>query len=172
MTTLCLVSFAYSEQPANDVLLLKERIYKMKAVFLFNFTRYIEWPENDTSDNFIIAVLGESYITEPLNIIATKRKVGDKNIVVKQYNRIDNIKPFHILFIDSTFNINLNTLHKIVGNQNILMVGDREGLAEKGSGISFFIKEGKVKFELNRKIIEDANLTVSSQLLKIAKLIK
>lgn len=167
---LCLVSFAFSEPPIKNN--VKERIYKMKAVFVFNFTKYIEWPENDSNKSFVIAILGESHIIEPLNIIASKKNIGNQKIIVNKFKNIDDVKKANILFVDSTFNMNLEKLLKKIESDNILLIGDKAGLAKKGYGLSFFIEDGKVRFEMNRDVIKNANLSVSSQLLKIAKIIE
>src|SRR4051812_10996398 len=63
--------------------------YEIKAMFIFNFTKYVEWPETKNADEFIIGVYGESEILEPLEKIAAQKKVNDKRIVIKQLSADD-----------------------------------------------------------------------------------
>jgi len=167
-----LVSRIFSEQSLKELKDTHERIYKMKAVFIYNFTRYVVWPEESLGDTFKIAVLGNSSIIAPLHIIAKKRNVRGKKIEIFQYTNTDAIKPSNILFIDSTFDVDITDIESKERQTSSLIVGDKRGLSETGMGISFFIQDGKVKFELNRKAIERAGLSVSSQLLKLAKIVE
>lgn len=147
------------------------RIYKMKAVFLFNFIKYITWPDSNQIDTFSIAVLGKSKITPYLDQIASKKKVKGKHISIQCYNHTDTLLPSHILFIDSLTSVNIVALRKKYIIHNQLVVGDSQGLSQQGADISFYIEGNRVKFELNRKNIQHADLFVSSHLLKLAKIV-
>ena len=77
-----------------------------------------------------------------------------------------------ILFISEPETQNINTIIEQLKNRKILIVSDTEGMAEKGASVNFVLVEGKLKFELNPAVIEDAGLKVSSQLQKLAIIIK
>lgn len=141
----------------------------MKAVFIFNFIKYIEWPENRTSGPFIIAILGRSRITPFLSLIATKKKVNGRAIIVHEIERGDTAKNAHVLFIDSGA-VNIAEVFPHLSDLNLLVVTDKENAARNGAGICFYIENGRVKFEINRKNIQNADLFVSSRLLRLASI--
>ena len=145
---------------------------KLKAVFIYNFTKYIQWPNYDTSETFDIAVIGDSEIIIPLKEIEKKRTVDNKKIKIIHYQDINDINICHILFISSSEKKRLSDILQKVKDKNILTISGSEGFAEEGVTINFVIIEGKIKFEINNSAINQAGLQVSSQLLKLAILVE
>lgn len=143
----------------------------IKAVFIYNFTKYIQWPNSDTSRTFEIAIIGDSNIIIPLKEIAEKKLVDNRKIEIKHCQDIQDINMCHILFISASENKRLHEILQKVKNRNILTISDCNGFAEEGVAINFVIIEGKVKFEISSGAINNAGLKVSSQLLKLAILV-
>jgi hypothetical protein len=169
---ICRFVDAFSEaSPVEEAVQVQKRIYKMKAVFIFNFTRYIDWPEEKKSVPFRIAVLGRSRITPFLVRISEKKKMGGRTIEIRQLDRTRSPVDAHILFIDSSVTCGMGKL-PVSTYPHVLIVGDEKGMTRYGAGISFFIEEGKLKFEINRRNIQKADLFISSQLLKLAHLVE
>src|ERR1700751_1067565 len=71
----------------------------LKAAFLYRFTDYIDWGNSTNSNDFTIAVLGKSGITDPLNEIAQEKKIQGRNIVIKQYDNINDITDCQVVFV-------------------------------------------------------------------------
>lgn len=145
--------------------------YDIKALFLYNFSKYVMWPEFEAAPEFVIGVLGSSKIQEPLQVIADEKKVGDKPIVVQVYESLEEIEDCHILFVAKDKKRELDPILEAVNSRPILTVGETKGYAESGMILNFFMKENKVKFELNRSALEQSGLTASSQLMKLAVLV-
>ena len=145
--------------------------YELKATFIYHFTKYIQWPDDHTSETFDIAVFGDSKIIAPLEKIAKIRLIDDRKIRIKHFDHIQNIDSCHILFISASQKRGLSRILKEVQNKNILTISDSEGFARRGVAINLVIVEGKIKFEINSKALERAGLQASSQLVKLAKLI-
>ena len=145
---------------------------RMKAVFIFNFTKYIQWSDNDTSGTFEIAIIGSSNIIDPLKEIAKNKFINNKQIKIKNCKDIQDIITPHILFISISEKNNLDKILQKVKNKNILTISDCKGFANKGVAINFVIVKGKIKFEINTRAIESAGLQISSQLLKLAILVQ
>ena len=104
---------------------------KIKTVFIYNFTNYIQWPENYNSGDFVIGVYGDSPMINELNSLATKRKVGGQTIKVKKFNTIGEIQNCHILFIESGKSSEITgIINKIVGN-NTLLISEKAGMTNK-----------------------------------------
>ncbi len=145
--------------------------YDIKAVFLYQFTRYLQWPEGIEPEAFTIVVLGESPIIEPLQEIAKKKTVGSKAIVVRQCAEIEEIGRPRILFYAKSAVPKIARVLEKTRGTDILIVGEAEGLGSRGVAINFVLQEGTVKFEMNEKTLNEARIRTSSQLLKLAILV-
>ena len=145
--------------------------YNIKAVFLYQFTRYLEWPPGTEHDIFSIVVLGESRIIAPLQEIARKKTVDSKPISIRQCFEIEQIGRPRILFISNSADSNLERVLEKIRGTGILIIGETEGLGLRGAAINFVMREGGVKFEMNEKALKDAGIRIGSQLLKLAILV-
>jgi len=140
---------------------------KYKALFLYNFTKYIEWPSSQHGNDFIIGVLGNSAITNELNTYVGKQKVGARNIIIKVFKSVDEIDNCQILFIPSSKSSLIGSVVSKTSGKNTLLVTDRKGLSTSGSGISFIEENDKLKYEINKSNIQRNGLTVNSALVKL-----
>lgn len=145
--------------------------YEVKAVFLYNFTRYLEWPEEKDDEAFTIAVLGESPIVEPLRAIAAKKTIGRKPIVVRPCSKVEEIGRPRILFVAKSAVLRLPGVLEKTQGTSILTVGEAEGLGSRGVAVNFVLRDGAVKFEMNERAFKAAGIHVGSQLLKLAILV-
>lgn len=150
----------YSQESGAKV----ENIY---AVYIYNFTKFLDW-SNDDSDNFQICIWGKNKIFEPLSIIAEKEKVKGKKIIVKEINDFKNLESCKILFVSKENENQLNDILKKIKGSKTLLVTDLNGFAEKGAGVNFIRTGEKIKFEINKKILEENGIVPSSRLLAIA----
>jgi len=146
--------------------------YKVKAIFIYHFTKYIKWSDFDTSEAFNIAILGDSDIVIPLREIARIRSVDDRKVTIKRFQTVEDIDACHILFISESMKNQIDTILQTIGDENILTVSSSEGFADKGVAINFVIVHGKIKFEMNSHALERAGLRASSQLKKLAILVE
>lgn len=138
----------------------------LKAAFIYNFTKYIEW-NTPVSDNFIIGVLGPSPIYESLMDIAMLKKVNDKLIVVKHFYNPDDITYCNILFVaKNAASTPTDILDRVA--RGTLTISEETGFAAQGIAFNFVVNNEKLKFEVNTKSLNAAGLKASSQLLKLA----
>jgi hypothetical protein len=145
--------------------------YKLHSLFIFSFTRYVQWPESHNQGDFEIVVLGDSPLTEELKVMAQAKKVGDRAIKVSKINSIAELKKCNILFIPSSKSPQITEILGKVSTQPILVVTEDTGLGAKGSNINFITKDGKLAFELNQTTLTRQNLKVSNELSRLAILI-
>jgi hypothetical protein len=141
--------------------------YKLKAAFIYNFLQYIEWEPQSSNNEFVIAIVGSSPISQPLEDIARLKSGKDRKITIKYFNDADDIGACHILFIPETSPVPLNTILTKVP-KGALTVSERDGYALRGTAINFIIVNNKLKFESNLRALSAAGLKASSQLLKLA----
>ena len=146
---------------------------KYQSLFIYNFTKYIKWPESYNGEKFVIGVIGNSEILSALNEMASsKKKTGTGEVIeIKKYSSVENIDDCNILFVS---NDAVNNLEKIVdqtSSKPILIITESPGMATKGSIINFVDQNGKIKFELNEAKATTRGLVVSGSLTSLAIMI-
>lgn len=146
--------------------------YTIKGMFIYNFTKYIDWSAFKNSDSFVIAVYGESDITQNLNQIAVNKKVNNKNIKIKTITGLNESDDVQIIYIPKSNNAALKETIAKLGSKNILIVTEDKDMALKGSCINIITVDGKVKFELNESAVKRDGLKLASQLISLAIIIK
>jgi len=143
----------------------------MHTVFIFSFTRYIQWPEAYNGGDFEILVLGDSPIVDELKSMAQVKKVGDRTIKVTKINNVSEIRKCNILFIPAAKSPQIAEVLAKITTQSILVVSEEQGLGAKGSNVNFVTKDGKLAFELNQGATTKQGLKVSNELSRLAILI-
>jgi uncharacterized protein DUF4154 len=148
-----------------------EQDYKFQRTFIYNFTKYIQWPPSQQTGNFIIGVLGDSPITAELELLANSRSAGAQKFEIKKLNSISEISHLHMLFVPKSKNGQIKSILKKVNGKSTLVITEGKGMAVKGGGINFIYVNGKPRFEINKKATDKSNLKVSSELMKLAIMI-
>ena len=151
--------------------LANAQIYRQYTIFIWSFTRYIQWPEAYNKGDFEILVLGDSPIMDELKILAQQKKVGERNITVTKIASPADIKKCNVLFIPADNPAKLSDILKKVDTQSVLVVTEKAGLGAQGSCINFIIKDGKLAFELNQAAVNRQNLKVSNELTRLGIMI-
>jgi len=145
---------------------------KIKAVFIYNFTKYIEWPKAYRQGNFVIGMMGDSPLYEELIKMAKVKKVANQSLQILKFNDVEEIKKCQILFISKTKSEELRSVIKKVKTNSTLIVTENEGLVDEGAGINFVVKDNRQKFELNKANVESHKLKISSTLEALAVEVK
>ncbi len=142
--------------------------YKMHTLYMYSFSKYIQWPEDATDGDFKIGIVGNSLIAQPLEKMATLKKVNGRLIKVITFASVEEIQDCNILFLPVNQSENFSKVLDRVGDRPILLVTEKEGLGVQGSSINFILKNNKLMFEINDNAIDKANLKVASALKKYA----
>src|SRR5688500_14444681 len=142
--------------------------YKMHTVFIFSFTRYIQWPDTYNGGDFEIMVLGDSPIVDELKAMAAAKKVGDRNINVTKINSASEIRKCNILIVPAAKSPEIAEVLGKVTTQSILVITEEPGLGAKGSNVNFITKDGKLAFELNQNAASRQGLKISNELSRLA----
>ncbi len=130
--------------------------------------KYVEWPEAQSKGDFVLAVLGDSPITKELQTLASSKKLKGRNIIIKKCNTPEETVGCNLLYISSSKSASVKALKEQTKDKPILIVGEREGLAKKGAGLSFVtMEDDELKFDINKKEIEQHQLKISSSLLSL-----
>ncbi len=146
--------------------------YKVKTVFLYNFTKFIEWPPGSMPEDgdFVIGIFGDDQFGDGLSYFADK-KVRGRKIMVRKFAYVDDLEPCHILFICSSAKFNHGRILAAVADWHVLTVGEWEWFATNGGVINFVSRGGKVNFEINQAAAGRAGLRISSNLLNLATIV-
>jgi len=142
----------------------------LKAVFIYNFTKYIDWDTSRADNDFVIGVIGYSPVTGILNQIARTNMAKNKRIVIRTFSKPEEIGGCNVLFIPGNIPYSLPSILERTG-RGVLTISEEDGYARQGSALNFVVINDKLKFEANLKAIYSAGLRAGSQLLKLAIII-
>lgn len=148
---------------------------QIKAAYLYNFTKFIEWPGrcfSNTGDPIVIAVLGPAEFSAELEKIVKDRKVNGRGISVKSVAAAEEVRAVHVLFVSATDEARFEDLRPLIESSPVLAIGESPLFANAGGTINFVLEEDKVRFEINMDSAERAGLRISAHLQKLAKVIR
>jgi hypothetical protein len=147
--------------------------YEIKAAYIFNFAKFIEWPEESLqSDTLVLAI----YKYDPFGIIIDKtmqgRKAQGKNWKIVRTNKVEDISQCHVLFISNLGTYETMKLIEKTKNKPILTIGDEIiGFCEMGGVINFTPQFSAHQFEINNEVALSRRISISPKLLTLAKII-
>ncbi len=142
---------------------------EVKAAFMYNFAKFVEWPTGKINEYINLCILGES----PLGFSALRaidgRTAQDKQIVTKLLNKSDDLTGCHIVFVAASERYIMAQLLKSAHQQHALTVGDMENFVEAGGAIGLVKTGEKIRFEINLLAAKEAGVVISSRLLSLAR---
>ena len=153
---------------------ISSREYMIKAAFLYNFAKFIEWPPKtfeDSKSPVRLCVLGKNPFGIALESIEGKTIHGRK-LIIEQLNSTKEIKICHMLFISESEKKQLDYILNNIKDLNVLTIGDTENFARLGVIINLTMAKKKIRFKINLDAANRAGLKISSKLLKLANIIQ
>jgi hypothetical protein len=162
------VSGAGAESPSS-----KEQ--QLKARFIYNFLKFVEWPANrfqDTNAPLIIGVTGKGSISAALETTVKGRKINGRELIVKVVNSPETAKATHLLFVAPTEDGRFDTWLSGLAGACVLTVGESDQFGKSGGIIRFMPDGDKLRFEINMDAADQAGLKISAQLQKLAKAVR
>lgn len=145
--------------------------YKVASLYMYNFTKYIDWPNLEKRPNFVVGVFGNPKVKEDLAKAMSTRTMNGLPIVVKQFTYPEEALDCQMLLVTYPESGKIGLLQQSLKNKPVLIVTEKQGLLKKGAGINLFVDEEdsyKTKFEINKKSIELRNMKVASSLVKLS----
>jgi hypothetical protein len=152
----------------------KSKEYHIKAAFLLNFAKFMEWPSQvfpDTSSSLTLYILGKDPFDEALKTIEDKI-VKKRKLVIKRTLSVEDIKECHILFICTSEKKKLSEIFTKIKDKPILTVAETNNFCQSGGIVNFIVVKNKIRFEINVDAAKRTGLKISSKLLKLSKIIK
>lgn len=143
-----------------------------KSLFIYNFTKHIEWPLGTPGDKFVIGLYGNSDILNELLEVCYNKSVHEKLIEVKIIRSLEDVLQCSMLFIPKQHGNELSSINEKIKKAGVLIITEQPGMCLKGSCVNIIQKKKQLRFEISEKAIEQAGLKVSSQLLALAIKVK
>jgi len=143
-------------------------ISQAQAVFIYNFTRLIEWPSDYKTGDFVIGVYNSNEVYTEMKNFTSGKMVGTQPIAIAKFSVAQSISRCHILFVPFGKTKELPTILGILGGTKTLIITEKKGALEEGSSINFVIVEDKLKFELKAGNATKLGLKIHSNLESMA----
>ena len=149
----------------------KPQEYEVKATYLYNFARFVEWPLSSAaakSNSFAICVLGQDPFGPALDAIVAGESIDGKAVLAKRVSKPQDAVSCRVLYISSSEDSRLKEVLAALDKSGVLTVSDIPQFSQRGGMIEFTLEGNTVRFEVNLAVAENTGLTLSSELLKVA----
>jgi hypothetical protein len=157
--------------PGLDAQQPKASEFQVKAAYLYNFGRFVQWPDEsgtDRNESFEICVLGTDPFGQALDATLAGGTIGGKSVAAKRITKPQDVDSCRILFISSSEESHLKEDLAALDKTRVLTVSDIPRFSERGGMIGFILDGNRVRFDVNLDSAQGAGLTLSSELLKVA----
>lgn len=147
--------------------------YQVKAVFLYNFAQFVDWPEQAFSgpeSPLVIGILGNDPFGSYLDETVANENVKGHPLKIKRFQNLNEIDTCHILFINPPPPAKFDIITKTLNGRNILTVSDVNNFVRQGGMVRLFTEDNKIKLRVNLDVIKGEKFIVSSKLLRMAEI--
>jgi uncharacterized protein DUF4154 len=147
----------------------------VKAVFLFKFLNYADWPPTaftDANAPYVIGIYGADAMASDLAQLAEGRTVSGRSVEVRRLRRTDSLAGVHVLFVGAADAAQLPALARAALRQPLLVVSEGEGALDAGSAISLLVVDGRVRFDVALDAADKSGVHLSSRLLSVARTVR
>jgi hypothetical protein len=161
---LCAIPKIYAQDAATE--------YQVKAAYLFNFLKFVEWPGDAFADSLapiVVGVVGDNPFGSSLPEVAVGKTVQGRDLVIRGYHAGENMRGASILFISASEKKRLPQILAALHGSSVLTVADMDGFLVAGGIIQFVLENDRVRFAINVSAATQARLKISSKLLSLAR---
>ena len=147
---------------------------EVKAAYLYNFAKFVYWPETAFKDEhspIVIGILGNDPFGAVLEETLAGKKVGGRKFEVKRFKWVQDLERCNILYISSSEKQDLEKILEKIKGWGVLTVSDTEGFAERGVILNLVKKLDKIRFKVNMDAAKDSRIKISSTLLQLTRIV-
>ena len=151
------------------------REYQLKAAYIYNFAKFTRWSaagEGGVPNPLVIGVLGDERIAASISALTRDRTVGGSPIEVKSFGSTDIPANLHIVYVGASQDGSLRQLAPVLFQPGRLTIGETEAFTQNGGIIRLFVESDRLRFEIDNGQAQKAGLTLSSQLLMLARKVR
>ncbi len=148
--------------------------YQIKAAFLYNFAKFVEWPGDAFSDSrapIMLGIVGGDPFGKALDGVILGKTVNGRSLVVRRFRRGEDLRTCHILFVSFSERKRLPHILESLKGSSVLTVGETDGFVHSGGVVQFLLEESRVRFEINPDAAARVRLKISSKLLAVARIV-
>jgi hypothetical protein len=162
--------------PAVPVCQTQGLDYRVHAMFLYHFTKYIEWPVERNHEGFVVGFIGETPAQSEFRRVTENKKIDGKSILLKSFQVND--KSLHysdMIYIAENKKLSPDEIKMISDNLKehpVLIITEKKGLLQYGSMINLIVTDDKLRFQINKTLIQSRKMKVSSELLRLAEFVQ
>jgi hypothetical protein len=157
----------------------EELLPALKVAYVYNFTRFVEWPGAAADQPFVICVAGDRAMETHLRVLERDgKRVDGRPVAIRVFERPDGLESCGILFVGAAAAEWLDAIVRSTAGRPILLVGDTPGYAGRGVAIELFRKPDifgkseRLRFRIDPAALKDRGLTVSAQLYDVAEVVR
>ena len=180
LLALCLSAGLASSEPAGSLgtsapAPAQSTEYKVKAAFLYNFAKLTTWPKGSfgsENDPIVVTVVGDDPFGKILEAVLGGKKVGKRPLKLERVSDPAKLGKAHIVYMGKLGQRDRAALLKTLRKRNVLTIGERSDFTKTGGVCRFYSEKGKLRFEVNVDAVGRAQLDLSSQLLKLARIVR
>ena len=146
-------------------------VYQVKAAFLFNFAKFVEWPPESFAGEtspLVIGILGDSPFGGDLERTIQNKTINNHSLVIKQLHLLAEATNCQILFICNSEKKHFSEIIQSLRGHAVLTVSETDGFIQTGGMVNFVLEDGKIRFQINDEAAKAAQLKISSILLSLA----
>ena len=147
--------------------------YQLKAAFIGKFVKYVTWPAERLEGDapLVVGVLGQDPFGDKLEAAFKSRKPDERRVVVRRFSTLDGLESAHVLFVPAQEAERLGDVLRSTRDASLLLIGESTDFAARGGVINFYLEGDKLRFEINTDSAKRQKLKVSSDLLKLARIV-
>lgn len=146
--------------------------YQVKAAFLYNFTKFVEWPARRVQPaEFMVCIFGEDPFGDDFEAVVEKKTVSGRKLVVSRTRRVADLAQCHIAFVSASERDRWPEILDAARRGSILTVSDTEPFAREGGMINLVTSNNRIRLEINASAARQSGLKISSKLLKLATVV-
>ena len=148
--------------------------YQLKAAFLFNFAKFVEWPPSAFSSDkapITLCIAGGDPFGNTLDALISGKTIDNRNIATRRTKNVGDMGNCHVVFVDSSEDKHLPEIVDRLNAGATLLVGESPDFASRGGDIQFYMQDGKIRFAINVDAVQRSRLTVSAKLLALARIV-
>ena len=145
--------------------------HQLKAAFLFNFTKFINWPPADASSKLTVCVVNAKEVAGALEAVTRGKSVDARQVIIQQLSFPAALETCQLLFIGSSGK-KMEEILMEAKKIPIVTVGEDEKFLRRGGMINFVLEDGKLRFQINTDAVGRSGINISSKLLSLAKIVR
>lgn len=145
--------------------------YQVKAAFLINFLRFVEWPSSQSDDSIDLCFVGPEEMQTAVLQMLQSRSYAERQVVIRALEQPDDAVTCSLIFVSRFSPGGEAAVLSRVSGRPVLTVGEKEGFIREGGIVNFVIRDGKVRFQVHRTRALASGLEISSKLLRLAEIV-